>query len=86
MLEAHIEVNRDATNIVLINDEHSAYEDRVAGILAISQDFDALGVNNGEYVSNFDLAERIKKLRTLFESRDAAMRLVSPSCETSRPR
>lgn len=77
MLEAHIEVNRDAMNIELINDEHSAYEDRVAGQLALSQDFVALGVNDGAYVSNFDLAERIKKLRTLFESRDAAMRLVS---------
>lgn len=38
MLEAHIEVNRDAMNIELINDEHSGYEDRVAGQLALSQE------------------------------------------------
>lgn len=75
--EAHVEVNRDEMNIELVNDEHSAYADRVSGYLTLSQDFKALGVNDGEYVSNFDLAERIKKLRTLFESRDAAMRLVS---------
>lgn len=75
--EAHVEVNRDEMNIELVNDEHSAYADRVSGYLTLSQNFKTLGVNDGEYVSNFDLADRIKKLRTLFESRDAAMRLVS---------
>ena len=36
-----------------------------------------MGINDGEYVSCFDLADRIKKNRTLFESREAAMKLVS---------
>lgn len=75
--DAHIEVSRDDMSIELINDEHSAYADNITGKLELAQDFLALGVNTGEYVSNTDLADRIKKLRTLFESREAAMRLVS---------
>lgn len=75
--ESHIEVDRDNMAMQLTCDELSAYADHITGKLELAQDFLALGVNTGEYVSNTDLADRIKKLRTLFESREAAMRLVT---------
>jgi hypothetical protein len=75
--ESHIEVNREEMSIGLILDEHSAYEDHIVGRLQLSQDYQGMGINDGEYVSCFDLADRIKKYRTLFESREAAMKLVS---------
>lgn len=75
--ESHIEVNREEMSIGLILDEHSAYEDHIVGRLQLSQDYQGMGINDGEYVSCFDLADRIKKNRTLFESREAAMKLVS---------
>ena len=74
---AHIEVERENYYMTLFIDEESPYRGAVTGRLEVTDDFKKLGINDGEYVSNFDMADRIKKNRTLFESREAAMKLVS---------
>lgn len=74
---AHIEVEQENYYMTLFIDEESPYRGTITGRLEVTDDFKKLGINNGEYVSNFDMADRIKKNRTLFESREAAMKLVS---------
>lgn len=76
-MEAHVEVDREKFQLTLVTEETSAYANRITGKLELTEKYKALGINDGEYVNNFDMADRIKKYRSLFTSRDAAMKLVS---------
>ena len=74
---AHVEVDRENMKITLITEETSPYANRITGVMVFSEGFKKLKINNGEYISNFDMAELIKMNRSYFQSRDEAMKLVS---------
>lgn len=75
--DAHILVDRDHMSITLKTDENSAYSDQIIGTLTLSSEMQEFGINTGEYMSCFDMADRIKQLRTYFETQQEAMKLVT---------
>ena len=75
--DAHIIVDRDHMIITLNIDENSAYSDQIKGTLTLSSEMKEFGINTGEYMSCFDMSDRIKQLRSYFETQQEAMKLVS---------
>lgn len=75
--DAHVLVDRDKMSITLNIDENSAYSDQVTGTLTLSSEMQEFGINTGEYMSCFDMSDRIKQLRSYFETQQEAMKLVS---------
>lgn len=75
--DAHVLVDRDHMSITLKTDENSAYMDQIVGTLTLSTEMQEFGINTGEYMSCFDMADRIKQLRTYFETQQEAMKLVT---------
>lgn len=75
--DAHVLVDRDRMTITLNTDENSAYMDQIVGTLTLSTEMQEFGINTGEYMSCFDMADRIKQLRTYFETQQEAMKLVT---------
>lgn len=75
--DAHIIVDRDHMSITLNIDENSAYSDQITGTLTLSSEMQEFGINTGEYMSCFDMSDRIKQLRTYFETQQEAMKLVT---------
>lgn len=75
--DAHVLVDRDHMTITLNTDENSAYSDKIVGTLTLSTEMQEFGINTGEYMSCFDMADRIKQLRTYFETQQDAMKLVT---------
>lgn len=75
--DAHILVDRDRMTITLNTDENNFYSDQIVGTLTLSTEMQEFGINTGEYMSCFDMADRIKQLRTYFETQQDAMKLVT---------
>lgn len=75
--DAHILVDRDHMTITLNTDENNFYSNQIVGTLTLSTEMQEFGINTGEYMSCFDMADRIKQLRTYFETQQDAMKLVS---------
>lgn len=75
--DAHVLVDRDRMTITLNTDENSAYMDQIVGTLTLSTEMQEFGINTGEYMSCFDMADRIKQLRTYFETQQESMKLVT---------
>lgn len=75
--DAHILVDRDSMTITLNIDENNFYSDQIVGTLTLSTEMQEFGINTGEYMSCFDMADRIKQLRTYFETQQDAMKLVT---------
>lgn len=75
--DAHILVDRDHMTITLNTDENNFYSDQIVGTLTLSTEMQEFGINTGEYMSCFDMADRIKQLRTYFETQQEAMKLVT---------
>ena len=75
--DAHIIVDRDHMIITLNIDENSAYSDQIKGTLTLSSEMKEFGINTGEYMSCFDMSDRIKQLRSYFETQQEAMKLIS---------
>lgn len=75
--DAHILVDRDSMTITLNTDENNFYSDQIVGTLTLSTEMQEFGINTGEYMSCFDMADRIKQLRTYFETQQDAMKLVT---------
>lgn len=73
----HVLVNRENLSIALQCDENNYYGTIVLGTLAISPEFKRFGINEGKYVTNFEMAELFKMNRTFFENKAIAMKLVS---------
>lgn len=76
-LKCHVIVNRDDLKIILICDEKDYYRTQIGGSLTLSDKFQKFGINAGEYLTNFEMADLFKMNRTCFETRDKAMKLVS---------
>lgn len=75
--DAHVIVDRDHMSITLNIDENSAYSDQIKGTLTLSSEMQEFGINTGEYMSCFDMSDRIKQLRSYFETQQEAMKLVT---------
>ena len=57
--------------------ENSYYGERITGKLELSPVFQKFGINSGEYLTNFEMAELFKMNRSYFESKTTAMNLVT---------
>ena len=75
--QAYVYVDREAFSITLVTEEKSAYKDTVQGRLELSEEMNKLGINNGEYITAFEMSDLIKKNRSFFTSITEAMKLVS---------
>ena len=75
--QSHVVVCREGFCVSLITDERSAYMDIVRGKLELSEEMNRLGINNGEYITAFEMADLIKTNRSCFESTTVAMKLVT---------
>ena len=74
---AHILVNRDEFKITLAINDRDHFSDQIEGKLEESSEFKDMGINSGDYLSAFDLADLIKKNRIYFCDKLAAMKLVT---------
>lgn len=75
--ECYVEVNREKMIISLRTDESSYYGTAVYGKLELSPEYNKFGINGGEYITNFEMAELFKMNRAYFENRSVAMKLVT---------
>lgn len=75
--ECHVLVNREKMKIALQCDEQDHYGTYVCGALELSEEFKRFGINGGEYMTHFELAELIKMNRSYFENKTTAMKLVT---------
>lgn len=75
--KCHVVVNREAMTVSLRCDENNHYGTVITGCLELSPEYRRFGINSGEYVTNFELAELIKMNRSYFESKTTAMKLVT---------
>lgn len=73
----HVLVNRENLSVELQCNENNYYGTIVLGSLTISPEFKRFGINEGNYITNFEMAELFKMNRTFFESKTIAMKLVS---------
>lgn len=71
-------VDRDKMNIQFIEDKGMPWEQIYTGALVFDPDFEKFQINNAQHTyTPFELAEKIKMNRSLFEKKSDAMRLVS---------
>lgn len=73
----HVLVDREHLSIKLIVNENNHYGTNVKGSLIVSPEFLKFGINSGEYLTNFEMAELIKMNRSSFENKTTAMKLVT---------
>lgn len=75
--ECYVEVNREKMIISLRTDESNYYGTTVYGKLELSPEYNKFGINGGDYITNFEMAEMFKMNRVYFENRSVAMKLVT---------
>lgn len=75
--KAVITVMRDALTIKLDEDPNNYYATVINAELELSTEMKKLGINDGKYMTCFEMADRIKRLRSYFENRQQAMELVT---------
>lgn len=73
----HILVDREKLSISLQCNENNHYGSLISGKLIVSPEYEKFGINSGEYMTNFEMAELIKMNRSYFENRQVAMKLVT---------
>lgn len=73
----HILVNREDLYISLHCNENNAYGTFITGHLELSPEYRKFGINEGEYITHFEMAELIKMNRSHFENKSEAMKLVT---------
>lgn len=72
----YIIVDREEMSIQLIIGENDHYQTSITGRLEFHPAYKRFGINSGEYLTPFEMADLIKMNRTFFENKDAAMNLV----------
>lgn len=75
--QCHVIINREKLTIQLVSDERNHVQTVITGSLQIHPDFKKLGINSGEYLTAFELADLFKMNRSLFENQSAVMEIVS---------
>lgn len=73
----HVLVDRENLSITLQCNENNHYGSKISGSLIVSPEFKRFGINEGEYITNFDMAELFKMNRSFFETKAVAMKLVT---------
>lgn len=73
----HVLVDRENLNITLKCNENNHYGSKISGSLMVSPEFKRFGINEGEYITNFEMAELFKMNRSFFETKVIAMKLVT---------
>lgn len=73
----HVLVDRERLSITLQCNENNHYGSKITGSLIVSPEFKRFGINEGEYITNFEMAELFKKNRSLFETKSIAMKMVT---------
>lgn len=73
----HVKVNRENMNITLRCNENNHYGTVVMGGLELSPEIRKFSINEGKYITNFEMAELFKMNRSHFENKQEAMKLVS---------
>lgn len=73
----HVIVNREQLTIALQCNENNHYGTLVVGSLTLSPEYKRFGINEGEYITNFEMAELIKMNRSFFDNKSVAMKLVT---------
>lgn len=73
----HVLVDRENLSITLQCNENNHYGSKISGSLIVSPEYKRLGINDGEYMTNFEMAELIKMNRSFFETKSIAMKLVT---------
>lgn len=73
----HILVDREKLSISLQCNENNHYGSSISGKLIVSPEFKKFGINSGEYITNFQMAELFKMNRSCFENKQVAMKLVT---------
>lgn len=77
LTQCTVSYNRDEMVITLDVNEHSHYNDVIRGRLIISPEFKKFGINEGKYVTGFELSDLIRMNRSCFENKSKAMELVT---------
>lgn len=75
--ECFIVVNREKLGIQLVINENTVYRSVVTGKLEVFPKFKEFSINEGKYLTNFEMAQLFKMNRTSFENLNVAMNLVS---------
>lgn len=73
----HVLVDREHLTITLQCNENNHYGSKIVGSLIISPELRRFGINEGEYITNFEMAELFKKNRSFFETQSVAMKMVT---------
>lgn len=73
----HVLVDRENLSITLQCNENNHYGSKIQGSLIVSPEFKRFGINEGEYITNFEMAELFKMNRSFFETKAVAMKLVT---------
>lgn len=73
----HVLVDREKLSITLQCNENNHYGSSISGKLIVSPEFKKFGINSGEYLTNFEMAELFKMNRSCFENKQVAMKLVT---------
>ena len=73
----YVLVDRENLSISLQCNENNHYGSNISGKLIVSPEYKRFGINAGEYITNFDMAELIKMNRSFFETKVVAMKLVT---------
>lgn len=73
----HVAVDRENMTIELHIGEQNYFGSTITGRLEFHPKFKKFGVNSGEYITTFEMAEKIKMHRSYFENHSVAMGLVS---------
>ena len=76
-LNCHILIDREKRSISLEAEENDFYRASISGSLEIHPDVNRIGINSGEYLTNFEMADLFKMNRSLFENKNVAMKLVT---------
>lgn len=74
---SYLEVNRDARTVIFIEDAGMPWESKYKGQLKLDPKFEKFQINTGNSRTPQELSDLFKMNRTLFETKDKAMTLVS---------
>ena len=75
--KCHVKVNRKDMYIDLTINERDIFADSIRGQLILSEEYLKFGINQGKYVTCFELSDLIRMNRSCFESKSKAMELVT---------
>ena len=74
---SHVIANMDDMTVTLVINENDPYFTQIRGKLELSEQFQRMKINTGNYISSLDMAEHFKMNKALFANRMECMQLVT---------